>query len=89
MTSNADSIVNDVDAEMKIQHNEEMLKCFTIAKMTDQETRLNTVQFNHVALCVNHNFFLFFVIYCLFVCFNCYVFDTVIFYSILDNNTYT
>ena len=53
MISNADSIVNkeNVDTEIKIQHNEEMLKCFIITKMTDEEIRDNPVQFNPIVVC--------------------------------------
>ena len=81
MTSNADSIVNkeNVDTEMKIQQNEEMLKCFTITKMTDQEIRDNPVQFNPIVVCLIQNFF-YFISFCLFCCY-CF---SIGFYSDID-----
>ena len=72
MTSNANSTVNteNVDTEMKIQQNEEMLKCFTITKMTDKEIRDNPVQFNPIVVCFIQNF-LYFILFCLF-CWFCF-----------------
>ena len=52
MTTNAASDNIDVDSEMKINDNDEMMKCYTIEKMTPDEIAANPVKFNPMIVCV-------------------------------------
>ena len=59
MTTNAASDNIDVDSEMKINDNDEMMKCYTIEKMTPDEIAANPVKFNPMIVCVILFFFVF------------------------------
>lgn len=58
MTTNAASDNIDVDSEMKINDNDEMMKCYTIEKMTPDEIAANPVKFNPMIVCVKFKMFL-------------------------------
>ena len=52
MTTNSESQNINVDYEMKINDNNEMMKCYTIEKMTPDEIAANPVKFNPMIVCI-------------------------------------
>lgn len=52
MSTNSASNNINVDSEIKTNDNDEMMKCYTIEKMTPDEIEANPVKFNPMIVCV-------------------------------------